>query len=304
MATSAQVAEPGRRVARRTRAAPRRRTYLFLLPYLPFLLVFGVGPAVYTFYLALTHAGGGFAGLANFTQTFDDYRFGPAFVHAFTFVGIWILMLVVLVVGLALLIFRRGRVSSSTLRVLYYLPGAFVGAASVLVWLFLLDPPVSPVSPLYRLLHRESFASVITPGALPLIFALIAFWTGAGGWVLVMIGGLNNISREVSDAAVIDGCNSFQRAVYIELPLLRKWIAFMAILAFAGGTQLFVEPQLVGAASLGVVPPWWSPNQLAYTYAFQQANFNGSAAIAVELLMIGCVCAALVVLRTGLFDVE
>jgi multiple sugar transport system permease protein len=78
----------------------------------------------------------------------------------------------------------------------------------------------------------------------------------------------------------------------------------MAILAFAGGTQLFVEPQLVGAASLGVVPPWWSPNQLAYTYAFQQANFNGSAAIAVELLMIGCVCAALVVLRTGLFDVE
>src|SRR5262249_2337957 len=116
MATSAQVAEPGRRVARRTRAAPRRRTYLFLLPYLPFLLVFGVGPAVYPVYLALTHAGGGFAGLANFTQTFDDYRFGPAFVHAFTFVGIWILMLVVLVVGLALLVFRRGRASSSTLR--------------------------------------------------------------------------------------------------------------------------------------------------------------------------------------------
>ena len=34
--------------------------------------------------------------------------------------------------------------------------------------------------------------------------------------------------------------------------MLRKWIVYMVILAFAGGTQLFVEPQLISEASLGV----------------------------------------------------
>jgi multiple sugar transport system permease protein len=78
----------------------------------------------------------------------------------------------------------------------------------------------------------------------------------------------------------------------------------MVILSFAGGTQLFVEPQLVMAASLGVVPPWWSPNQLAYLYAFQQGDFQVAAAIAVELLVAGLICAAIIIKRTGLFDIE
>jgi multiple sugar transport system permease protein len=300
--------EEGRRVASRRgvrrSGTLKRRTYLFVLPYVVFLLVFGVAPAGYAVYLAFTNLAGGFSGFSNFTQAAADYRFYPAFWNTFKFVGIWILMLVVLVVGLSLLLFRRSRTTSTTLRILYYMPGAFVGAASVLVWLFMLDPSLSPASPLFRALHDESLASVIAPGHLPLIFALIAFWTGAGGWVLVMIGGLNNIPNELTDAASIDGCNSFQRALYIELPLLKRWIAFMVILAFAGGTQLFVEPQLVGAASLGIVPPWWSPNQLAYIYSFQQANFQVSAAIALELLALGLVCAALVVWRSGLFEVQ
>jgi multiple sugar transport system permease protein len=293
----------GRRGGRRP-GTLKRRTYLFVLPYVCFLLVFGVAPAAYAVYLAFTNLAGGFSGFSNFTQAADDYRFFPAFLNTFKFVAIWILMLVVLVVGLSLLLFRRSRGTSTTLRILYYMPGAFVGAASVLVWLFMLDPSLSPASPLFRLLHHDSLATVIAPGHLPLIFALIAFWTGAGGWILVMIGGLNNISHDLTDAARIDGCNSFQRALYIELPLLRRWIAFMVILAFAGGTQLFVEPQLVGAASLGIVPPWWSPNQLAYIYSFQQANFQVSAAISLELLAVGLVCAALVVWRSGLFEIQ
>jgi multiple sugar transport system permease protein len=37
------------------------------------------------------------------------------------------------------------------------------------------------------------------------IFVLIAFWTGAGGWIVVMYGALNNIPDEVLEAARIDG---------------------------------------------------------------------------------------------------
>jgi multiple sugar transport system permease protein len=86
--------------------------------------------------------------------------------------------------------------------------------------------------------------------------------------------------------------------------LIRKWIAYMVILSFATGTQLFVEPQIVNQASLGLVPDTWSSNQLAYQKAFRYADFNAAAAIAVDLLAVGLFAAVLIVARTGLFRTE
>jgi multiple sugar transport system permease protein len=85
---------------------------------------------------------------------------------------------------------------------------------------------------------------------------------------------------------------------------MRKWIAYMVILSFATGTQLFVEPEIVQHASFGLVPDTWSPNQLAYQLAFRYADFNAAAAIAVDLLFIGLLGAILIVTRSGLFRTD
>jgi multiple sugar transport system permease protein len=193
---------------------------------------------------------------------------------------------------------------SAVFRFLFYIPGALAGVASVLVWLFMLDPDVSPASWLLRTLGLHSFAAVLAPGDLPVIFLLIAFWTGAGGWIVVMYGALNNIPDEVLEAAKMDGAGFWQTAWHIQIPMIRQWIAYMTILAFAAGTQLFVEPQLLQTASLGRVSPTWSPNQLAYVFAFQQGDFNGAAAISIYLLVLGLICAGILVTRSKMFKVD
>jgi multiple sugar transport system permease protein len=133
---------------------------------------------------------------------------------------------------------------------------------------------------------------------------MIAFWTGAGGWVVVLYGALNTIPQELDDAARIDGAGPLTLALRLKLPLIRKWVAYMVILSFATGTQLFVEPQLVNQASLGMVPDTWSSNQLAYQLAFRYADFNAAAAISVDLLAIGLVGAIVIITRTGLFKAD
>jgi multiple sugar transport system permease protein len=277
----------------------------FILPYLPFLIVFGIAPTIYALELAFTNADGGWVWFHNFVRTYNDYRFIPAFKHILLYTSAWLGTLVVLVVGLALLLHGRANRASSTFRFLYYMPGALAGAASVLVWLFMLDPVVSPGGFLLRhVIGAGIFAQSIAPGNLPFIFAMIAFWTGAGGWIVVMYGALNTIPHDLEEAARIDGASPIQIALRLKLPLIRKWIAYMVILSFATGTQLFVEPQLVNQASLGLVPDTWSPNQLAYQLAFRYADFNGAAAIAVDLLFIGLVGAVLIVTRTGLFRTD
>lgn len=292
---------PRRRVRRRGGAAG----YLFVAGYTIMLLGFGIFPTVYAFYLALTNDRGQLTGLNQFIKVAQDYRFGPAFLNIALYLMLWLVLLVVLTVVVAIVLRSRMRPGlAAVFRFLHYLPGALAGVASVLVWLFMLDPSVSPASFLLKAMGFDSFAAVLAPGDLPVIFVLIAFWTGAGGWIVVMYGALNNIPDEVIEAARIDGAGPWQTAWHIQIPMIRKWIAYMTILAFAAGTQLFVEPQLLQTASLGRVSPTWSPNQLAYVYAFQHGDFNGAAAISIFLLALGLICAGLLVTRSDLFKVD
>ena len=291
--------------ATRSRGPRFGRGLPFVLPYLPIAILFGIAPTIYALKLAFTNVGGSWVGFHNFVRTANDYRFVPAFKHVLVYTTVWLGALLIFVVTLALLLHSRANRVSSTYRFLFYMPGALAGAAAVLVWLFMLDPGVSPGS--WLLAHglgAHAFAQSIAPENLPFIFAMIAFWTGAGGWIVVMYGALNTIPPDLEEAARIDGAGPLTIALRLKLPLIRKWIAYMVILSFATGTQLFVEPQLVNQASLGLVPDTWSSNQLAYQMAFRYGDFNGAAAIAVDLLAIGVVGAVLIITRTGLFNRE
>ncbi|MER7927187.1 MULTISPECIES: sugar ABC transporter permease [unclassified Streptomyces] len=297
-------AAPVRRRPQGTRRQSRAGA-AFVAAYVVLLIAFGVVPTAYAVYFAFSNAQGTFTGFDNFATTMRDFRFVPALGHVGLYLLFWLVSLVVIVVGLALLLHRlASRGAGKTLRFLFYIPGALAGAASVLVWLFMLDPTVSPVTSLLGALGYHTFGEVIAPGHLPLLFTIIAFWTGAGGWIVVIYGALNNIPKDVMEAARIDGAGAWQTAWRVQIPLLRKWIVYMVILAFAGGAQLFVEPQLLSLASVGVAGRDYSLNQLSYDFAFQMNNVNGAAAVSVELLVVSLSAAALFVARSGFFDAE
>jgi len=280
-----------------------RISYAFVSGYVLLALAFGVFPTIYALRMSFTSSEGTFSGVDNFQRVIDDFRFWPAVQHVAAFVVIWLVGLLIFVTILALLVHQIGtRWLSSGVRFVYYIPGALAGASAVVLWLFVLDPTVSPVSGVLHAFGFDSFVETISPGNLPVIFAVMAFWTGAGGWIVVMYGALNSIPTEVLEAARIDGAGVVRTALHIQLPMLRKWISYMAIMSLAAGTQLFVEPKVLSQASHGVVPNDYSLNQLAYLYAFKQQDLNGSAAIAVMLLVVSLGLSVFFVIRGGLFE--
>ncbi|NYF09940.1 multiple sugar transport system permease protein [Leifsonia sp. AK011] len=312
MSTNTQLAadpETGRQPAgvRHERAGSVTRTQatigrVFVSGYTLFLVVFGILPALYAIFLAFTKQNA-FVGFDNFVRIFSDYRFWPAVGHVGLYVVVWLIGLLFFVVLLALIVHAiRVRWLSNTARFIYYIPGALSGAASVMLWLFVLDPTVSPVSFILEALGNKTLVDTVQLDQLPVVLAIIAFWTGAGGWIVIMYGALNNISTDVMEAARIDGAGPVSTAWYIQIPLLRKWIAYMAILSLAAGTQLFVEPRVLSQATRGVVPQDYSLNQLAFLYAFKQNDFNGSAAISLVLLVVALGLSIFFVFRGGLFE--
>ena len=292
-----------RRRPRTGASAQAFAAYVFSSGYVLLLLVFGVLPMVYALYLSFTKSGQ-FVGLDNYVKAVGDFRFLPAVQHVAAFLVIWVVTLTVLVTLLALIVHAvRVRWLSSTTRFLFFIPGAFAGAASVMLWLFLLNPSVSPVSFVLNWFGYTSFVQAIDLNNLPLIFTVIAFWTGAGAWIIIMYAALHNISDEIMEAARCDGASAIKTAWYIQLPLIRKWIAYMVVISVAVGTQLFAEPKILAQASRNQIPKHYSLNQLAYVTAFgPQADFNSSAAISMMLLVVAAGLAAFFVFRGGLFD--
>jgi multiple sugar transport system permease protein len=206
-----------------------RISYAFVSGYVLLALAFGVFPTIYALRMSFTSSEGTFSGVDNFQRVIDDFRFWPAVQHVAAFVVIWLVGLLIFVTILALLVHQIGtRWLSSGVRFVYYIPGALAGASAVVLWLFVLDPTVSPVSGVLHAFGFDSFVETISPGNLPVIFAVMAFWTGAGGWIVVMYGALNSIPTEVLEAARIDGAGVVRTALHIQLPMLRKWISYMA----------------------------------------------------------------------------
>ena len=110
---------------------------------------------------------------------------------------------------------------------------------------------------------------------------MIAFWNGAG-WIVVMCGALNTIPLEIIEAARIDGAGGRADSPAHPDPDAAQVDRVHGVLAFAIGTQLFVEPQLISEASLGIAGRDYSLNQLSYDFAFQNNNVNYAAAISVS----------------------
>ncbi len=288
--------------------------YLFALPYILMMLAFGLGPGLYALLISFADFSTGLpkyfaAGFKNYLMAFKDYRFGFTFTNIAEFLVISVPLGIAMVVVLALLLhMRRGR-SATVLRTLYFISGAVTGPVLVLLLIFMFDPSISPFKTLLKDMGFARLNDVIYAGSLPLVFTIVGFFSGAGMWIAIQYGALEALPTEVVEAATIDGCNAWQKALYIKLPLIRPYIIYQFILIFAGNVQLFVEPQILGgnANGLGVganVPQVWAPNQLAYNFAFELGNFGAASALSLLMLVIGLAAAYIVIRWTGFFNIE
>jgi multiple sugar transport system permease protein len=278
----------------------------FLIPYLIFLIIFGILPAAYGIFLSFFQSGISsatkFAGLSNWSAAVSNYLFLPAVEHVGEYLLFWLPILVILTISLSLLLHARPGRLSRVLKFTYYIPGAVTGSAAALLWLFMVTPRLSPVSPLLSALHIASVSSALSGSRLIMVLVVMGVVSSAGGWIVVLYGALDGIPPELLEAAAIDGCSAWQVARHLKMPLVRRYSILILITAFAAGTQLFVEPTVLSAAAPGVISPTWSVNQLALYYATQEGRFGEAASLSILLLAIGLVVALVITFRTHFYS--
>ncbi|MFF2493984.1 carbohydrate ABC transporter permease [Agromyces sp. NPDC058064] len=272
-------------------------------PYLVLMIAFGIVPVVLavvtSFRPSLANPSGG---LGNYTLVLQDFRFLPAVANVGVFLLIYVPIMVGMVALMSLLLDTIRSRWTVPLRAAYIVPAAISGSVSILVWYFMLEPTYSPYGDALRALGITEGTQIWSAGNLTAIFVLMAFFTGAGNWIIVQYGSLQSIPDDILEAATIDGASTSQIGLQIKLPLIKKYLSYMAILTFAAGLQIFVEPFLISSTVYPGLADDWSLNQLAYSFAFKSANLGAASALSLLLLVVCIIAALIVVFRTDFFE--
>ncbi|RZU67089.1 carbohydrate ABC transporter membrane protein 1 (CUT1 family) [Microterricola gilva] len=276
---------------------------LMFAPYFILLVAFGIVPVVMALVTSLQpsrlNLGGGFA---NYLTVLQDFRFLPALINVAVFVLIYVPLMVIVVSLMSLLLDAVRSRWTVGLRAAYIVPAAISGAVSILVWYFMLEPTYSPYRDLLHAVGITEGSQIWAKPNLMLIFVMMAFATGAGNWIIVQYGSLQSIPDEILEAARIDGANGAQIALKIKLPLIRKYLVYMAILTFAAGLQVFVEPYLISSSVYTGLAKDWSLNQLSYAFAFESGDLAAASALSLMLLAVCVIFALIAIFKTDFFD--
>ncbi len=274
-----------------------------IAPYLALLIAFGIVPVIVAGVTSMEpsviNPGGG---PLNYLNALQDFRFLPALANVGIFLLLYVPAMLIVVSAMSLLLDTvRGR-WNLPLRLAYIVPASMTGATAVLIWYFLLEPTLSPYKAALHALGITQGGQIWKTGNLAWIFVLMAFFVGAGNWIVVQYGSLQSLPDDILEAARIDGANSWQIAWRIKLPLIRKYLIYMGILVFAAGVQVFVEPQLISASVYPGLGSNWSLNQLSYSFAFQSNNLAEAGALSLLLLLVCIIGAIVVIFRTDFFE--
>src|SRR4051794_3146615 len=235
--------------------------WLFLTPYLVLFLAFVVAPAVYGIWISLhdydyTLPGKPYVGLANYRDLFDSStlafeRFWRSMraTGIFTVMSVPLLLAIPLAVALAMNQRFRGR---NLFRAVYFAPYVLGVAVVAVMWRFLLDNNIGLVNHYLGNLGLPDDIAWTTsvPAAWFALVGVTVWWT-LGFNAVIYLAGLQDIPKELYEAAEVDGANAWQRFRNVTLPGLRPVIAFVTMVTIIASANMFGQSYLMTKGAPG-----------------------------------------------------
>jgi len=221
--------------------------FLFALPWIFGLLAFNAFPLLMSAYYSFTDysvlESGSWVGLENYRVLFEDPIFWKSIYNTLYYTMIFVPLSIALGVALALLLNMKIR-GLGIYRTVFFIPSLVPLIASVIIWMWLLNPQFGVVNFVLDQFGIPGPAWIGDERWSKLSLVLIGLW-GIGQAIVIYLAGLQDIPQDYYDAADVDGARPFQRLRHITLPLLTPVIFFNLVMGTIGALQNFILPQVL-----------------------------------------------------------
>ena len=273
--------------------------YLFVLPFVVVFLVFNVYPVLRTLYFSFTDVK--IAGLGNenwvwfaqYKRVLTDKFFWRSLLNTIRIWGVNI----VLQLGLAFLltvIFSAIKYKIKGLpvfRIIYYLPNLIAATSIAFLFNTLLDWRFGTfnqiIASIYKLFGQNYnpinwLGDSATAGN---VIAVISAWMWFGNSFLMLMAGVQGISKDYFEAAAIDGAGRWTVFGKITLPLLKPILMYVAITSLIGGLQMFDLPYLMSSPSSSSYDSVYTSVMYLYKFGFTTGTTQTGYASAIAYII-------------------
>lgn len=179
-----------------------------------------------------------FVGTQNYERLAGNRVFKSALVNTGLVIAVSLLVQLPLALGMALLLANKGPVAY-IFRTIFFLPFILAEVATGLIWRFVYDGEFGLVSSIWGALGAEAPFVLAERGLAMYAILVVVVWKFFGFHMMLFIAGLQNIPRELIEAAQIDGASRWKVTFYVVLPLLKPTIMLSMFFAVLGSLQLF-----------------------------------------------------------------
>ncbi|MBC5707461.1 carbohydrate ABC transporter permease [Hungatella hominis] len=267
-----------------------RAGWLFISPWLIGFLCLTGGPLLFSLYASFTNynmtSRMDFIGLSNYIKMFTkDPVFWKSLGNTLYYVALAVPSSCICAIFLATLLNQKVK-GTPLFRMLFYLPTVLSGVAVYQLWMQLLAPQSGLINSVLRLVGIEGPSWLSDPAWTKPSLVMMRVWA-LGTSMLLYLSSMNSVSKDLYEAADIDGASFLQKFRKITLPQISPIIFFDIITNMTGAFQVFQEALVMSKNGKG--DPAGSLlfyNLHIYQEAFTHYDMGYASAMAWFLLLI------------------
>lgn len=263
--------------------------YAMILPVVAGLTIFYVIPFFKTFFISFTNMGAfgvySWVGFENFKKILVDKNFYLALKNTFLFTVISVPISLFLSTLLAVLL--NADIKGLTVyRTIYFLPAVTMPAAVSMVWKWLFNSDYGLINFILSKFAIKGPAWLSDPKIALYSIIAVSVWSTVGYNMIILLAGIQGISKSYYEAADIDGAGSISKFFRITLPLLTPTIFFVLVMSLIGAFQVFDYIFMMISESSVALETTQSVVYLFYKNAFMLQEKGYASAIAAILFVI------------------
>lgn len=179
-------------------------------------------------------------GLENYERLFTRDRLFPlALRNTFFYALLYVPLHVITALGVALLL-DKARHAQGIFRTAFYLPAVTPAVATAYLWIWLLNPNDGVINTILRWLHLPAPAWTADPMWTKPTIVISSIWT-MGAAMIMFLAALQGVPRDLYEASMLDGSNSWQRFKDITLPMISGVTFFVVTVSVISSLNVFTQ---------------------------------------------------------------
>ncbi len=264
------------------------RAWLLLLPLVLVFFLFVWRPTVmgayWSFFQMKGYKPAGFIGFRNYIQVIKDTQFWPTMLNTLKYV-FWSLILGYLPPLIIAIMVNEMVHFKSGFRMLIYLPKVLPAVAVMLMWYFIYYPnETGLLNSVLVSMGMKPYGWLNDPKHVIMLIVIEMTWKSFGGTMLMYFAALQGASRELYEAATLDGAGILQRVRYVTIPQIGGLLLLTFVSQIISVFQVLEQPMtMTGGGPDGASI---SVGYQLYKYGFVSGRVGHAMALGVIIFVI------------------